>query len=752
MRKLLQSLTVLLCCLLLVLQPPFLTNAKVNPDAPSRPTVEAPIYTDELAPSWHNWSWASVNLVAAAPVHSGQRSIRVEYGPWEGLYLHHPQFSTRGYTHLRFFIHGGEAGGQLISLYATLLSGDQVVDGPRVPLPQPQAGAWNEVRIPLEDLGAADGAITGLIWQDASGSSQPALYLDEIALIGSEDPNGPVLSEAQVLQRSLPADGRTGAVIRLRAADPQGANDLVSVQVRAGDLPPLLLRDDGGSNDGAAGDGVYGGVYVLPPGTTPGELSLAAFGRDRAGHETVLPLGPLVALAPAGGLIPAALPQAQPERPAWGTNSWSETPGADWQENSGVAWDYVYQYITYEWYVDGWGGNFVQRFVRQAWNKGFTPVVTVYLMLGLPPACGEGPECYAQKLQNPAAVQNYLSALQQAAEEAAGDRPVIFNLEPDFYGFMQQYSNRQDRPAHVRPDDPASFPVALNLPGYPNDLSGFGRRLVDLIHATAPNALVGPMASMWATNADPQSTSAAEAADMARRTADFILAMGGEQADLIFVEWSDRDAGSGLRPWWDNTDLTLPRPSRAILWENALSARAGKRLILWQVPIGNMELDDTCGRYRDNRAAYLFRHPRDFFDAGVIAVLFGGGANCMTSVETDGGFIAAQGKIAYDPPAAPVVLSASTAGIASVKLRWEESPEPDLWFYRITYSRAGGGPTYTRNAGRSTSTSVLPPTAGEWIFRVAAVDAMGNTSPNSAPVTATVLEDAWITYLPGTFH
>ena len=35
---------------------------------------------------------------------------------------------------------------------------------------------------------------------------------------------------------------------------------------------------------------------------------------------------------------------------------------------------------------------------------------------------------------------------------------------------------------------------------------------------------------------------------MGQRTAAFIDAMGGAQADLLVVEWSDRDAGSGLAP------------------------------------------------------------------------------------------------------------------------------------------------------------------------------------------------------------
>jgi hypothetical protein len=758
MDHLLYGLTSFLCAFLLITQPLSLPAAVLDSHpagaacAGTAMRAEAAIYTDSLAPGWDNWSWAAVDLAAAAPVHSGSRSIAVTYGAWEGLYLHHPQIFTTGYTHLRFFIHGGISGGQELSLYATLPTGTTDVEGPRVGLPQPEAGAWVEVLVPLAELGAENGALTGLVWQGASSVDQTTLYLDDIALVGAEHPDGPVLSEGRVLQRALPADGRTGAVIRLRAADPQGAADIASISITAGGLPPLSLLDNGRSNDGGAGDGLYGGVLALPPSTLPGELALTASALDAAGHQTVLPLGPLVALAPAGGSIPEILSQADPARLAWGSNAWSEEPGEDWQANSGVPWDYVYQYITYEWYLDGWGGNFVQRFIHQAWDKGFIPVVTVYMLLALPPACGEGAACYAQKLQNPAAVQSYLAALQKAAAEASGDQPVIFNLEPDFYGFMQQYSNSAGRPAHIRPDVPTSFPVALQLPGYPDNLAGFGRRMVDLIHLTAPNALVGPMASMWATNSDPQSVSAAGAAEMGRRAGDFIQAMGGQQADLLFVEWSDRDAGSGLRPWWDDTDLNLPRPTRAILWENALSAQTGKRLVLWQVPVGNMALDDTCGRYRDNRAAYLFNHPRDLFDAGVIAVLFGGGAECMTSVTTDGGFVAAQGAAAYAPPAAPTGLVVSGAGGPALTLYWTENTEPDLWRYRVTYTPVGGGPTYTREAGRNNSAVILLPFPGEWRFWVAAIDAMGNASPNSPPATGEVTSGALFTFLPGAFR
>ena len=120
---------------------------------------------------------------------------------------------------------------------------------------------------------------------------------------------------------------------------------------------------------------------------------------------------------PAGGAIPAALPQ----HIGWGTNQWSETAGEDWQINSGVPWDYDYQYITWGW--ESWGPNFVTRFVSQAWSKNYIPVVSVYMILGVPPSTGEGGVPYAAKLQNATTVSDYLASVARAA--AAGLEPRL---------------------------------------------------------------------------------------------------------------------------------------------------------------------------------------------------------------------------------------------------------------------------------------------------------------------------------------
>ncbi len=710
----------------------------------SSPELTKVIYDDALATGWDNWSWAQVDLANSTPVHSGTHSVAVTFGGWQGLYLHKAGLDTLGTTHLRFFIHGGTSGGQQMNVFMNLDVNGQDQNGPAVSVPPPPANNWAEVQIPLSQLNPTNATITGITWQSSTSGTQPRMYFDDIALESAESPDGPQLSQGSLTPRSAPADGLTTLLVRAKVTDPQGAADIASVTLDASKLGrgTVLLKDDGRSNDGQANDGVFGAALTIAPSTPTGEQKLLLTAQDLEGHTAYLPLGTISILAPPGGAFPAALPQ----HIGWGSDAWSETAGQDWQVNSGVPWNYVYQYITYNW--ETWGTNFVARFVQQAWDKNFVPMVTVYLMLDTPPTCGEGGSCYATKLKNASAVKTYLDSLQRAADQTKGTKLVIFNLEPDFYGYMQQLSNDPGRPAGVQPNDPSSYPVALNINGYANTLAGFGRYVVDMIHARASNALVAPMASMWATNGDPQSVTDGQAIEMGRQTAAFIDAMGGAQADLLVVEWSDRDAGSGLRPWWDDTDQETPRPTRAILWENALSHAGGKRLLLWQIPVGNMSLDNTCDHYQDNRAAYLFSHPRDLVDAGAMGVLFGGGASCMTDVRTDGGFVGAQGAIAYANPPAPAGLTAGAPGGVVIPLRWDEVAVPDLWGYRVLYKLLPAGLPYTYDVRRVNAINLLLPQAGNWEIRVVAYDAMGNVSTPSSPVTVSTAINAQTVYLP----
>jgi hypothetical protein len=188
-----------------------------------------------------------------------------------------------------------------------------------------------------------------------------------------------------------------------------------------------------------------------------------------------------------------------------------------------------------------------------------------------------------------------------------------------------------------------------------------------------------------------------------------------------------------------------------MLWENSLSAASGKRLILWQVPCGNMALDNTPNHYRDNRVAYAFSHARDLVDTGVVAVLFGGGAAGMTSPSTDGGFIQAQGKIAYDPPSAPSNVSVIALNGPVATVRWNENSEPDLWGYRVSYSRTGG-PTYTFDAHRANTALLMLPDKGDWTVTVSAYDAQNKPGPAAVALNVTTTVDAYQVRLPFVSH
>ncbi len=733
----------LLLCLSLLFGS-FANPLAVAQAAPSTPSLAALIYDDTLASGWDNWSWgATLDFAATAPVHGGSHSIGITLDAWGALSLHSASIDTTGLTYLRFFLHGGAAGNQKLNLWLDLDVNGQHQTGPNYAVPLPPANAWEEVMVPLAQLNPANATITRINWQSAANATQPRFYIDDIILMTPTSPDAPILTDGSLTPRAVLADGVSTLVVKVKVTDPQGAADISSVTLDATALGGgmVLLLDDGAHNDGLAGDGIYGAALVVAPTVSPGEQKLGVTATDKASHQALLPLGTLVVLGAAGGTAPSVLPQHF----GWGSNAWDETN--DWQVASGVPWDYDYQYITAGW--ETWGSNFVSRFVNHAWDNHFIPMVTVYMVLGTIAEGQENSVHYATRLQNAAAVQAYFASLLRAAQQARGTKPVIFIIEPDFYGYMQQLSNdAANRPAGVRANDPSSYPVALNVAGYPNNLVGFGRYIVDLIHRTAPNALVAPEASMWATNGDPNSVTAAAAIQMGASTANFIDAMGGDLADALIVEWSDRDAGSGLRPFWDDTDMSLPRPTRAILWENALSRQAGKRLLLWQIPVGNMNLDNTCNHYRDNRAAYAFSHTRDLFDAGVIGLVFGGGASCMTSVQTDGGFVAAQGAVAYAPPGAPTGLAAGSVIDNLVTLRWNENSEPDLWGYQAVLQPTSGGTSTVVNAHRRNSLTVLLPGAGSWTIQLQAYDAMGNLSTLSDGVLAVSTSEPHRIFMP----
>ncbi len=158
----------------------------------SHAQTNLPLYDDQLESGWQNWSWASVDLASTTYVHTGSCSIKVVIASsGQALYLEHSAMDTTLYTALTFWINGGTAGAQNLQVLALVngLTQPAVLLNSYATGGAVAAGAWRQVTIPLADLGAANTAsLTGLYVQGASGSTQPAFWMDDIALVAAPAP------------------------------------------------------------------------------------------------------------------------------------------------------------------------------------------------------------------------------------------------------------------------------------------------------------------------------------------------------------------------------------------------------------------------------------------------------------------------------------------------------------------------------------------------------------------------------------
>ena len=142
------------------------------------------VYGDALGSGWQDWSWGGINrsFSQTNPVHGGSSSIAVTYtAGWSGLQLGNIGLvDVSAYDMLRFWVHGGSAGGQSIEV-KTGNNGN----GSAVTLNiQPVAGSWTRVDVPLADLGSP-AQINYLHWFNNTPGIQSTFYLDDVAFIAS---------------------------------------------------------------------------------------------------------------------------------------------------------------------------------------------------------------------------------------------------------------------------------------------------------------------------------------------------------------------------------------------------------------------------------------------------------------------------------------------------------------------------------------------------------------------------------------
>jgi hypothetical protein len=218
---------------------------------------------------------------------------------------------------------------------------------------------------------------------------------------------------------------------------------------------------------------------------------------------------------------------------------------------------------------------------------------------------------------------------------AAYGKPVLINLEPDGWGFMEKQNQ----------DPTLVFVYVQNNPDcadQPNTAVGMGQCLLTMRAKYAPNGYVGFPYSDWGGTA-------------AQVTA-FMQQIGSGQADYIVAGTLDMSAGcleayasqppgcsrgpQGQQLYWDETNTTHPNFQDAFSSVTAYQSGIGGNLpiIWWQTPEGapSTTPGGTPYHYRDNRVDYFLKHPSELTAIGTLAVSFAGQTG-DTNILTDGG-------------------------------------------------------------------------------------------------------------------
>jgi hypothetical protein len=291
--------------------------------------------------------------------------------------------------------------------------------------------------------------------------------------------------------------------------------------------------------------------------------------------------------------------------------------------------DARYQYLAggvntgHGWATWNPDGTFASLYVRESIAQHMIPVFTYYQLLQSKPSVGAHElERDVSNLDDRNTMRAYwadYSLLLRRVAPVAVHHPVVIQIEPDLWGFLEQ--------------DRAGALARL-----------FARHLLALRNRLAPHVLLAWHLSVWGTREDPtySKPSLAHMDALAATSAAFYESLGAH-FDLVFNDVTNRDAGfyrtveHNPNTAWGPEDF-----HRHDVYIAGFTRRTHTPVVLWQLPLGNTALNETFGHYTDNRLQWWLedathQHLRATRDAGVIGLLFGGGAPGTTSGQTDGG-------------------------------------------------------------------------------------------------------------------
>jgi Bacterial Ig domain len=417
----------------------------------------------------------------------------------------------------------------------------------------------------------------------------------------------------------------------------------------------VVVKIDNGAYVAATGSKTWS--YAWSTGSVAdGTHTITARATDTTGLTATTSITVTVANATSGGGTAAGtIPYGLPSRFTVGLY---EENGSTWMHGSGALWDTRYRYFTYGW-VNNWGwgaydGSWGLSYLKDCDTQGEMPVVEYYVMNGL---SGYNESAFLATAQNAAKMADYFGEwkiLMQRVRDFG--KTTVILVEGDGFGFLEQQA--AGNPSAYAAVAATGIP---ELAGLPNTVAGWGQAFLQLRSAVgASNAILAMDISGWATGKDLLYFSVTDSLSPEVDKAYAFLAPLGLSANQTGSTWDlltnnplDRDSDYyttlGQNRWWDASDsasISSKSFNRYAEWLRLWNVKSAKRWLLWQVPLGNSNhlniYNDGTPRagYKDNRPEYFFQwnadaHRQKFASAGVVGLLFGGGASGMSGYTND---------------------------------------------------------------------------------------------------------------------
>ncbi len=305
-------------------------------------------------------------------------------------------------------------------------------------------------------------------------------------------------------------------------------------------------------------------------------------------------------------------------------------------------------------------GAYVRTFVS-TWTGATPPQIPMITYYEILQASGvtEGSPEVTQAATNATFMARYFNDWRFLLQQI-GSSVALLHIEPDFWGYAEQYATVQGTDATMLPAAVATA-NPTDCGAMPNSIAGMGQCLIAMVRAYAPNAFVGLHASAWSTNIDVSLNTDPnlDVAGEAQKTAAFLAACGETGADFVVVETSDRDAGyyqtvQMRNTWWDATNAALPDFHQDFAWVKALTEAVSQPALWWQTPLGNMSQNNTPNHYQDNRVDYFLGHMSELAAAHGVGAAFGAGAGDQTTPESDGGNFVARANAYFSAGGQPL--------------------------------------------------------------------------------------------------